>query len=217
MAVSFSDINELLASLNGEDSAVVNASRTRFINAVGQDIWDRKDFLFKRTSTSLTLAGDGTVAMPANFGYDKFLDIREVVTGQDNDNIYSQIDIKDRDKYTLGDYKYWITGSNGSYTLNTTETDLATVSVQYDSVWVNFVDLADTCTIPKAMPIAAGAFVYLKKYDDPESDTSVETNMYEAEISKLIIQDDRQRGVRRFQGQTERSGYHIGNVDRQGN
>lgn len=214
MAVTFSAINELLASLNGEDSAVNNASRTRFINAAGADIYARKDFLWKRSSTTIALAADGTASLPADMNLDSFLDIREVLTGQKNDNIYQKIDITEKDAYTIGDFRFWITGNDGALTFNSTETDLPTLTVNYDKLWVDLVNVSDTCLIPRAMPIAAGAFVRLKRYDDPESDISQEKNDYEIEIIKLITEDDRKRGLRRFQGQTEKSGYYIGNVSR---
>lgn len=212
MAVSLQDVLDLLASLNGEDSAPDNVSRKRFVNEIGADIWSRRRWSWAKARTSITLDADGTKALPANFDLGGFVDLRIEMPGSQDDIIYSIIDETERDRFSVDDHVCWITGEPGEYTIHTLDADSPTLAVVYDAVWSKLADSGDECAIPRAMPIAMGAFMLLKAYDDPESDTSEEFGRYEREIEKLTAQDNRNLGPRRYAGKTERAGFFLGDV-----
>lgn len=216
---TLSEVRNLLAALNGEDSAPTTGSastRDRFINQVLRDIYSRFRWSWRRTSTSLAFSGT-TASLPSDWVEDSYGDIREVLSGLGNDNTYRVIEEKFKDNYSNGDYVCWITGNRvDGFTLNIHETDNPTLTVVYYAGFTTDVSTdGDTIKVPNAMVIAKGAYAFLKRYDDPEIDITPELGDYEGDITKLRAAEFRTDAyrTRRLRSQAEKTGYHIGMVE----
>ncbi len=217
-AVTLTRIRNLLASLNGEDSAPSSTSRDRFINEIIRDVTTREQWSWRRKSTTLSFASDGTASAPADFVEDSLGDLREIATGVGNDNLYKLTGEEYRDNYNANsNYAVWVTGNNvDGFTFRTSETDSPTGTLIYYAGFVtDLADGADTTYVPNALVIAKGAYALLRRFDDPDVDITTELIEYEAEVGKLRVQYT--RGVRgrppRLISKSEREGYYIGKVD----
>lgn len=218
-AITLSDVRNLLGSLNGEDSPATSTTRDRFINAIIKDITSRRQWRWRKTFLNVAFNASGVSTTTLTSWAEDSLNnrenlVREVVSGQENDVIYTVIDEADKDNYGPGDNVVWVEGNEvDGFTLNIHETDSPTLRVGYYAGATALSSAGDTTRVPRDLPIAKGAYALLRVADDPDYNNASELREYENEIRLLQSLENRGTGKpRRFIGASERGGYHLGQV-----
>jgi len=141
------------ASLTGESSASTELQAQ--LNSAVQDIVNSYNFSWNLATDTLTLtAGKDDLAADYNPRW-HIHDARIVSSGTGNDNIFTEIELADRDKYSSDDYVYWIVydATNKIYTFNTL-TQTGTVIVYYNFSPADMTADADQCVVPDGEAVA---------------------------------------------------------------
>ncbi len=211
MAITQTDVLLRMSYLLGEQTIPTTGieDRKQFINDALERIYRSYNFneTFAIATVSIT-AGVGT--LPSDIGESPGIDVRVINPGSDNDYVYEQIPYEDQDKYVDGDYKYWLTGSAGNYTLNTKDSQ-SQVIVRYiqESPSIN---ASISTTFPSAMTIARGALVYYRLAENPDADTSQDEAFFQKELQEVISRQNRNRPVRRAKSVMELNNHYTGRI-----
>jgi len=183
--------------------------RKRFVDRALERISRLYDFEeFKAIATVSITSGVGT--LPSDTGESPDLDVRVSNSGSGDDYVFDQIPYEDQDNYRDGDYKYWLTGSAGDYSLNTKD-DVANVLIRYTQEAPS-VNASISTTFPSAMVIARGALVYYKQAENPLADISQDEAFFQQELQEVIQKQIRNRPVGRSIGIQEITGNYLGRV-----
>lgn len=183
--------------------------RKKFVDRALERIYRLYDFEeFKSLATVSITSGTGT--LPADTGEAPDLDVRVSNAGSNDDYVFDQIPYEDQDKYRDGDYKYWLTGSAGDYTLNTKD-DVANVMVRYTQE-APAVNASISTTFPSAMVVARGALVYYKQAENPLADISQDEAFFQQELQEVIQKQIRNRPLGRSKSIMEITGHYSGKV-----
>lgn len=181
------------------------------IRSVIEDVRSRKQWEFDQTTLNVSFNSSGVSTITlTNFDFGSFQDLREVNSGENDDYVYTLIDIADKDKYNIdSDYPVWITGNDvDGWKLNILETDSPTLQLTYTYAdETALTGSTDETRVPLNV-IVAGAYAYIKKVDDDEYNNRDDLAAYENEITKLKIKYDRH--PKDIQAPTEKAGYSIG-------
>jgi hypothetical protein len=215
MAVYLSNVRLALANLLGEDS-IASPWPTVRDNAIQwslERIARMYDFDFGMVALNKTTDSTGKYAFLTADGVrvDPKLDVRYVVTGANNDYIFNAVNRSDFDNYGLGDYVYYIdTDAAGAQTLVTTETSKA-IQITASRVAPTLSESVAT-TFPSALAIAKGALIYIREYEDKDSDTSVEDAKFRQMIQEIAGAEQRSRASNRAKTRQELKGSYTGKV-----
>lgn len=210
-SISQNDVLLRMSYLLGEQSIPTTGieDRKQFINDALGRIYRSYNFNELQAIATVTVTA-GAATLPSDIGESPSLDVRVINAGSDNDYVYEQIAYEDQDKYVDGDYKYWLTGSAGSYTLNTKDSQ-GTLIVRYmqDSPAIN---ASVSTTFPSAMTIARGALVYFRLAENPDADTSQDEAFFQRELQEVIARQNRNRPIRRSKSIMELNNHFTGRV-----
>jgi len=209
--INQNDILLDMSYLLGEQSIPTSGieDRKRFIDRALERIYRAFEFdEFKALATVSITSGTGS--MPSDIGESPELDVRVSNSGSNDDYIFEQIPYEDQDKYVSGDYKYWLTGSAGEYTLNTKD-DVANVIVRYTQEAPS-VNASISTTFPSAMVAARGALVYYKQAENPLADISQDEALFQQELQEVVQKQIRNRPVGRAISVMEKNNHYTGRV-----
>lgn len=216
MALSLTDVQRDLAYLLGEQSAPSTSSsdydqRSRFIQVALERAYRAYDFPMNKLVATVA-AVSGVATLPTTVLQDSVLDVREVVSGSDNDKIYRFIDYSQQDSFGEGDYVAWLEGYEGTYVLKTSETSSSPVlTVQFSSV-VPTLNASITSPFPSSMALARGALIYMRQSEDPQADISQEEALFQQELDEIISAYNRARPRQRMVTKHEDNNTYIGDI-----
>jgi hypothetical protein len=219
-AFTLADIRTDLAALYGENTAPTDSTRDSYINFIIRDIYYRRLWRWRRTTANLTFtsgASDSPTAFaPDNLvattrdGWKSNMVLKEVVSGDDNDIYYTQIDPIDSENYTSTDTVYWVTGSEyAGYTFNIPSTDSKTLQLTYYRSHETLSSSTDKCYVPSLNAVVRGAYALLVKNDDIDRNNQSELTDYEIEVSKMSALDGAST-ARQYRSISAESGHYIG-------
>lgn len=210
-AITQTDVLLRMSYLLGEQTIPTTGieDRKQFINDALARVYRTYNFNEAQAIATVTVT-DGVGTLSTDIGESPSLDVRVINAGSDNDYIYQQIPYEDQDNYVNGDYKYWLTGSAGSYNLNTKDTQTPLI-VRYmqESPEIN---ASISTTFPSAMAIARGALVYYRLAENPDADTSQDEAFFQKELQEVISRQNRNRPVRRAKSIMELNNHYTGDI-----
>lgn len=215
-SINQTDVLQDMSYLLGEASVPTSGidDRKRFIQRGLERIARLYDFdeMYALATVSMTLSGNFyTGSLPSDAAESPDLDVRVIQSGTDNDYIYDKIPYEDQDKYQVGDYKYWLTGSAGDYTLNTRDSNTPLV-VRYLQK-APTINASVSTTFPSSMVIARAALVYYRQAENPLADISQDEALFQRELEEVIARQQRNRSVGRAVGIQEVNDEFIGQVE----
>lgn len=215
-SINQTDVLQDMSYLLGEASVPTSGidDRKRFIQRGLERIARLYDFdeMYALATVSMTLSGNFyTGSLPSDAAESPDLDVRVIQSGTDNDYIYDKIPYEDQDKYQVGDYKYWLTGSAGDYTLNTRDSNTPLV-VRYLQK-APTINASVSTTFPSSMVIARAALVYYRQAENPLADISQDEALFQRELEEVIARQQRNRSVGRAIGIQEVNDEFIGQVE----
>ncbi len=202
------DMSYLLGEATVPSSGIDD--RKSFIDKSMERITRSYNFEALKAIATISLA-TGQATMPTNINYTPPLDVRIVNSGVGDDYIFELIPYEDRDKYNVGDYKYWLTGTEGAYTLYTKETASSTLSLRYTQKAPGL-NASISTTFPSSMVIARGALVYYKQAENPQADISVDEALFQKELQEVVAAEIRNRPIARGKGVQEINDTYTGAV-----
>ncbi len=148
----------MLYLIGETDVTAVTVVQKSHINAFVKDITNAFPFSWNVATDDLTLSS-GTANLSADYNPNWHLEDARIVGGSSNDdNVFTEIDIKDRDAYGSTNYVYWITwdATNEVYVFNTpVQTGTVTIYYQFEPVDLSLD--ADVCIVPDGEAVAYGA------------------------------------------------------------
>lgn len=188
---TFSLIRQRYQYLRGEtDYTTTDAVNDSNINAAVRDVCDEYPFSFTLAKTTGSISSN-TFNLAGDYNSRWHLpDARVVVTGGGNDYIFTEIPVHERDKYSAGDYVYWITldTSNNVYVFNTLETS-GTVTYYYHFIPNTMTASTDGaaqaiyCVVPDAELIANWALA--RNWVGDERNTALKADTEREAIRRL--------------------------------
>lgn len=187
----FSTLQQRYQDLLGDSDGTIDNFGKRNINAAISDIVNRYPFSWNVASTTLTLSS-GTADMPNNFNPRwGLMDARIVVSDDNNDTVFTQVPIYERDKYSSDDYVFWITPdiSGDKYVFNT-KTQTGTVTIYYYYVPTELSSDSDKCAVPDTE--AVSYLAASKNWIGAERDEALEAKYREIadrHINALYLRD----------------------------
>lgn len=210
-SINQTDVLLDMSYLLGEQSIPTSGieDRKAFIQRALERIYRLYDFSeFKSIATVTITNGQGT--LPADIGESPDMDVRVVNSGNGNDYIFEQIPYEEQDKYSAGDYKYWLTGSAGDYTINTNDT-VSALTIRYIEE-APTINASITTSFPSSMVIARGALVYYKQAENPLADVSQDEALFQSELQEVIQRQIRNNPIVRAKGIQELNDTYTGSV-----
>lgn len=180
----YSQLKTRYQNLIGEGGTDPSTESESHINYAIKDICNAFPFSWNITSADLTLSS-GVANLPTDYNQKwKIFDARVENSNNYNDNVFTQINISDRDKYAEGDYVYWITynTTTGRYVFNS-KTQTGTVKVYYYFIPTDLSGANDVCVVPDIEAVAYLAAS--KNWIADERNTGLK-NVYEQEASSRI-------------------------------
>lgn len=211
MSVTQTDVLLKLSYLLGESSIPTGGAeleqRKSFIQSTLEEIYRVHPFDLNRVSATVAVVG-GVASLPSGVAGDSILDVRYVLAG--NDHIYSPITYAQQDDFIQGNYRYWLTGAEGSLVLNTRETD-ATLQINYQTT-APIINGSVSTPFPDPMIIALGALRYVRQSQNPFADIIVEEEQFRARLNEFISQYNRNVPRRLFRTAQDIAGKHTGDI-----
>jgi len=217
MAVNQTDVLQDMSYLLGEASVPTSGidDRKRFIQRGLERIARIYDFneMYAIATVSLTTSSNGFYSgtLPSDSGESPDLDIRKINSGTNDDYVFTKIPYEDQDKALTGEYKYWLTGSTGDYTM-TTRDDVSAVTVRYLQQ-APTINASVSTTFPSSIVIARAALVYYKQAENPLADISQDEALFQRELEEVIARQQRNNAVGRAVGIQELNGVFSGQVE----
>lgn len=188
-------------------------------------ITDREDYIQKtlervfrtyrfpmNVMLATTQANGGIATLPSNVGQDGLIDVREVKGGPFTDNVYQQVMYQDSDNFPQGSFAYWLTGSEGSYILNSSETATSPILTLLFTTSVPMINASIVTEFPSSMVLALGALKYYRLAEDPYTDVGPYENMFQLEMDEVIANVNRGRVQPRGRTQSEVNGTFTGDI-----
>jgi hypothetical protein len=200
MSVNLTDVQTDLAYLLGEQSAPSTSNsdyvvRQTFIQRALERAYRAYPFGFNRLTATVPLVS-GVATLASAVMQDSILDVREVVSGTNNDNVFERVTNADSDNYSQGDFKYWLTGYQGALLLNSSEAD-RTLAYRYTS-GAPILNASISTPFPSSMALARGALIYYRQAEDPQADIGQEEALFTGEVQEIISQYNRSRPQRKI-------------------
>lgn len=139
--------------LRGEEDTYGDTVINDHIQYAILDILNEYPFSWDITSANLTLSS-GIASLPSTYNPKwKIKDARITVSSTQDDHVFTEINIDDRDKYSSSDYVYWITYSAGTFTFNT-PVQTGTVAIYYYYNPAAMSGDSDACIVPDGEAVA---------------------------------------------------------------
>ncbi len=157
--MTFSAIQARFLYLIGEtDTTQVTAIHKSHINTFVRDITNAFPFSWNLKTADLTLTS-GTADLASDHNQNWHLaDARITGSSANDDNIFMEIDVKDRDNYDADSYVYWITwDTSGEKFIFNSHTQTGTVTIYYYFEPADLSADADVCIVPDGEAVAYGA------------------------------------------------------------
>lgn len=211
MAITRTQIMTDLSYLQGEQTVPTSgvSDREAFIQRTVEEVY--RTYAFPQTMTSATVSLTSNVATLASTYYPNGpLDVRVVNSGAQDDYVFTEIPYDESDDYKQGQYKYWLTGGDPNFVINSKDAD-ATLTVRYQT---KPPQINATITIPfdDPMVFALGALRYMRIGENPEADITQEEDNFQVKLDQMIAQSVR-KGVRgRRKTLSEKSGWTTGSA-----
>lgn len=199
MAINQSDVLLDMSYLLGEASVPTTGidDRKQFIQRGLERIARLYDFdeMYAIATISLTISNNNfyTGSLPADAGESPKLDVRTINPGTNDDYVFSQVPYDEQDKALAGDYKYWLTGSVGGYTM-TTRDNVGSVTARYLQKAPS-INASISTTFPSSMVIARAALVYYRQAENPLADIAQDEALFKSELEEVISRQQRNRPV----------------------
>lgn len=202
-----------LSYLLGETSVPSSGTEDRqaFIQRALERVYRAYDWPMNKVTAVVQLSS-GIATLPSNVHQDSIIDIRTLGAGVGSDNVYTQIQYRDQDNYSAGTFRYWLTGYEGAYVLNTNETTSDVLTLYFETT-TPIINASIATPFPSSMALARGALVYVRQGEDPQADVSQEEYLFQLELEEVIAQYNRSRPQVRGRTLHEMGGTHIGDID----
>lgn len=163
------------------DESTISSTHKSHINYSIKDILNAFPFSWDIATSDLTVAS-GVANLPSDYNPKwRIYDARIVNSSTGDDYVYTEIDIKDRDKYSSTDYIYWITYSSGNYVFNT-HSD-GTVTIYYYTLPTDLSADSDVCIVPDGECVAMLAAAKHFLGEDQDKDLK---ELYEKDADRRI-------------------------------
>ncbi len=188
-------LNDILQPLThslGEESipSPVPTSRLNAVQYAINRVARLYDFDWSQHVYTQTLSGSvGTLDTTIN--PDGKMDVRQLVSGQMNDNVYQEVSLADFDMYQDGDYRYYISTepTTGVATITITE---SITSLQITAeILAPVISAVVGVTFPDPKVLSDFALVNCRRYEDKDADTSVEEAIAMQGLEELIAIEQR--------------------------
>jgi len=201
-----------LSYLLGETSVPTSGTEDRqaFIQRALERVYRAYDWPMNKVTATINLVG-GIATLPSNVHQDSIIDIRKL-GGVGADNIYSQIEYRDQNTYSAGTFRYWLTGYEGAYVLNTNETTSDVLTLYYETA-TPVINASISTPFPSSMCLARGALVYVRQAEDPQADIAQEEFVFQQELDEVIAQYNRSKPAVRGRTRHEVNHTNIGDID----
>lgn len=198
--IDLTDVQTDLAYLLGEQSAPSTSNsdyvvRQAFIQRALERAYRAYPFGFNKLTATVSLTS-GVATLASGVMQDSILDIREVVAGTNNDNVFSLISYEDSDDAAQGTYRGWITGYQGGLLFNSNEAD--TILTYRYQTGAPIINASIATPFPSSMALARGALIYYRQAEDPQADISQEEALFSGELAEIISQYNRSRAPRKL-------------------
>lgn len=189
---SLTDVRTDLTYLLGEDSIISPwpEKYDRFIQKGLERIERIFDFERSRVAATFSVTS-GVATLPTSIQDYGKMDVRQVVSGDENDYVYTQIGYEEKDNFIKGDYRFWLTkDTSGNMKFNTKE-DNAVLDIYYSAVPT--INASVSTNFPSSMVIARAAIPYIRQAEDRDADISQDEALFRNELEEVIAQLDRNR------------------------
>jgi len=203
-----------LSYLLGEQSVPTSGvdDRKTFIQRTLEEIHRWGDWEWaKATDTTQLTAGVATLATLVQISPN--LDIRKIQAGANSDHIFTAIPYAAQDNYGDGDYRYWLTGNIGGYTINTSESSDSTsvLTYCYDTVPADLIN-GETTQFPSSLVLAQGALRFYRAARDPEYDVSQDQAIFIKGVTDIWGDQNSAAPLKRAQTAQDKTGYYTGSI-----
>lgn len=203
------DLSYLLGESSVPSSGVDD--RKRYIQLALDRVYRAYDFPMDKAVVTVPMV-NGIATLPTTVHQDAIIDARIVGSGVGTDMIFNQIDYSDNDSWPQGQNKYWLTGYEGTYILNSSETGTTnTLTLFFENVSPQ-INASIGTPFPSSMCLARGALVYYRQSEDPQADVSQEEYLFQMELNEVIAQYNRSRPQQRAKTLHEAAGSYIGDI-----
>lgn len=196
----------------GESSVPTSGieDRKAFLQRTLEEIYQYGDWDWNKTTATVALSA-GIATLPSQFAQEGKLDIRLKQDG--TDHVFTKVPYEEQDRYSDGDYRYWLTGLDGAITLNTSETsDSSSVLTVFGDQVVPSVNASITTPFPRLQTWAQGALRYYRAARDPEYDISQDQAIFEKGLNDLIAQQTRNKATRVVRTRQSVNGSYTGMI-----
>lgn len=212
--IDLDDVQQDLAYLLGEQSAPSTSNsdyavRSTMIQRALERAYRAYDFPMNKM-TATVQASAYVATLPSNVAQDSIIDMREVVSGKQDDHVYSQVDYSSFDNYNAGDYVYYLDGYAGTYTAKLSESD-PLLTLRY-STGTPILNASIGTPFPSSMALARGALIYYRQAEDPQADISQEEALFQGELDEIISAYRRAAPPRRLVSRHEDKKSYIGDI-----
>lgn len=216
MSLTLTTVMQDLSYLLGETSVPSTGTedRQRFIQLALERAYRAFDFPFSKVLATVALVG-GIATLPTTVHQDSIMDIRVINSGIGDDYIFQSVPYGSLDSYPTGQYRYRLTGYEGAYVFQTTETMSATLSVYYQTTAPQ-INASISTPFPASMALARGALIYVRQAEDPQADISQEEYLFQGELDEVIAQYNRSRPQPRGITLHEAMGTYPGDINSAG-
>lgn len=200
--VTLTDVQQDLSFLEGNQTVPTSGidDWNRFIQRTLEEAWIQFPWDFAKTTATVSMSnGIGTLASGAML--DSIYAVNFVTGNTGDDHYYEQIDYDESDKYSVGNYRYWVTGNTPNPVINTRETD-GILTVWYKSLPPQ-INASVSATFPDSMVIALGARRFVRMAENPQADVSQEESIFQKRLEEVwgwYNRNKPRRARRRFTG-----------------
>lgn len=212
--ITLTQVQQDLAYLLGEQSPPSTSNqdydvRTAFIQRALERAYRAYDFPMNKMNATVQ-ASAYVATLPSNVLQDSTLDVREVVSGKQDDHVYRQVEYSAFDGYNTGDYVYYLDGYAGTYNAVLSESD-PLLTIRYSS-GTPVLNASVGTPFPSSMALARGALIYYRQSEDPQADISQEEALFQGELDEIISSYHRSAPQRRMVARHEDKGTYIGDL-----
>ena len=206
MSVNRDQVMTRLSYLLGEETVPTSGINARqgFIQDALDEIYRSHEWEWAKTTATTALTSN-VATLASGIGLDLLVDIREVVSGANDDKVYTRISYEESDNFEQGTYKYWLDTSMDNPVVNTKEAD-ATLTYRYSQMAPQ-INASVTTPFPSANVVALGALKYLRQAENPFADVSQEEQIFRARLEEYIANENRNKPRRTRSRQSTQSHY----------
>lgn len=201
------DLSFLLGELTVPTSGIDD--RKRFVQRTLEEAWTFRDWDFAKSIATITVTS-GIATLPSGAMLNGVKDVRNVVSGSGDDRVYQEVSFEEKDNYTTGDKRYWLTGNTPNPVINTKET-YTPLGVQYIALPPQ-VNASVTAAFPDSMTIAQGALRFVRLGENPSADIALEESIFRRSLERLWAWYNTQQPRRKRRTLSSDAGHGIGQV-----